>query len=73
MSKINACNDNKQHWFFFKIKVELIYNIMFVSGVQQSDSVMYTNIYVSHTQKNPKLYTIFKDISIIYQTISAMV
>ena len=32
--------------FFFLIKVELIYNIMFVSGVQQSDSVIYTNIYV---------------------------
>ena len=33
------CKHLKKH--FFLIEVQLIYNVVFVSGVQQSDSVMY--------------------------------
>ena len=31
---------------FFLIKVELIYNVVLVSSVQQSDSVLYIYIYI---------------------------
>ena len=31
-------------WFFFFIGVSLIYNVVLVSGVQQSDSVIRTHI-----------------------------
>ena len=38
--------------FFFLIEVELIYNVVFISGVQQSDSFLY-------------IYTFFKFFSIV--------
>ena len=37
--------DPRTFFSCFKIEVELIYNIVLVSGVQQSDSVMCTYIY----------------------------
>ena len=32
-------------FFFFLIEIHLIYNIVFISGVQESDSVIYTYMY----------------------------
>ena len=33
-------------YLFFKTEVQLIHNIVLVSGIQQSDSVMYGYIYI---------------------------
>ena len=37
--------DASNKWYFFLIEVSLIYNVMLVSGVQQTDSVLYIYIF----------------------------
>ena len=47
---------DKQHVYvalvFFKIEVYLIYNVVSISGIQQSDSVIQIYIYISYIYKN---------------------
>ena len=40
-----TCNWPSLLFFFFLIEIHLIYNIVFISGVQESDSVIYTYMY----------------------------
>ena len=48
--KALLCAEYLFYDFFFKnhfqMEVELIYNVMLVSGMQQSDSVLYIDVYI---------------------------